>query len=154
MDEKELWHLISLFETSSLNVMEIEKNQEMFRIRLEKGGLPQGRAGQENGIARPLSAAITEAEDKSEAEQVKKESVYEPIKAPLVGIFYEAPAPGEEPFVKLGQKVEKGQTLCLLEAMKMMNELKAPVDGMIRRIGAENGDMVEFGQILYEVEPC
>lgn len=78
----------------------------------------------------------------------------EMVKAPLVGIFYEAPAPGEEPFVKEGQKVKKGDVLCVIEAMKMMNELKADVDGTVKKVDVKNGDAVEFGQVLFEVERC
>ena len=78
----------------------------------------------------------------------------EMVKAPLVGIFYEAPAPGEEPFVKEGQKVKKGDVLCVIEAMKMMNELKADVDGTVKKVDVKDGDAVEFGQVLFEVERC
>ncbi len=76
------------------------------------------------------------------------------IKAPLVGVFYEAPAPAEEPFVRIGDIAEKGQTLCLIEAMKMINELKATDRIRIKDIKVSNGDMVEFGQLIFEVEKC
>ena len=78
----------------------------------------------------------------------------EMVKAPIVGIFYEASAPGEEPFVREGQKVKKGDVLCVIEAMKMMNELKADVDGTVKKVDVKNGEAVEFGQVLFEVERC
>jgi acetyl-CoA carboxylase biotin carboxyl carrier protein len=75
------------------------------------------------------------------------------VESPMVGVFYRAPQPGAPPFVEIGDVVESGQTLCLLEAMKLFNELKADVEGRIRAIHAENAQAVEFGQLLFELEP-
>jgi oxaloacetate decarboxylase (Na+ extruding) subunit alpha len=75
------------------------------------------------------------------------------IEAPMVGTFYRAPQPGAPPFVEEGQPVGAGQTLCILEAMKLMNEVKADIDGIVRSIHAENAQPVEFGQLLFELEP-
>ncbi len=72
----------------------------------------------------------------------------------MVGTFYRAPAPGEEPFVEEGDVVVVGQTLCILEAMKLMNEIKADLDGRVHQIHVENGQPVEFGQLLFEIEPA
>ncbi|HAT83226.1 MAG TPA: acetyl-CoA carboxylase, biotin carboxyl carrier protein, partial [Eubacterium sp.] len=74
------------------------------------------------------------------------------VKAPLVGVFYAAPKPEEPPFVQVGQEVREGQVLCLVEAMKMMNELTSPVDGIVRAIHGRNGELVEFDQVLFEIE--
>ena len=71
----------------------------------------------------------------------------------MVGTFYRAPSPGAPPFVEEGDAVEVGQTLCILEAMKLMNEVKADVDGIVRAIHVENAEPVEFGQLLFELEP-
>lgn len=76
------------------------------------------------------------------------------VKAPLVGVFYRSASPEEAPFVKEGDTVEKGQVLCLIEAMKMMNELNSPARGVVKRILAENEAVVSFGQALFEVVPC
>ena len=84
----------------------------------------------------------------------EKKSDYTEVKAPLVGVFYTRPAPDAEPYVKPGDKVEKGQVLCLIEAMKMMNELKSPVSGEIVSVKGENGKAVEFDQVLFEVKEC
>jgi len=70
------------------------------------------------------------------------------VKAPIVGTFYQAPAVGQKAFVKVNQKVVTGQTLCILEAMKVMNEIKAPCDGIIKKIMVKNEDLVEFDQVL------
>jgi len=77
-----------------------------------------------------------------------------PVEAPMIGVFYRAPEPGAAPFVEVGEAVAPGQTLCLLEAMKLFNELKAETTGVVRAIHAENGEPVEFGQLLFELEPA
>lgn len=75
-----------------------------------------------------------------------------PVEAPLVGVFYSAPAPEEPPFIEVGQQVKKGETLFIIEAMKTMNEIVAPCDGTVSRILAQNGDMVEYKQVLVVIE--
>ena len=82
-----------------------------------------------------------------------REAAGETVKAPLVGVFYTAPAPDAAPFVTVGQRVKKGDTLCIIEAMKLMNEIESTHDGVIARVLAENGAMVEFGQPLFEIAP-
>jgi acetyl-CoA carboxylase biotin carboxyl carrier protein len=75
------------------------------------------------------------------------------IEAPMVGVFYRAPQPGAPPFVEEGETVAPGQTLCILEAMKLMNEIKADAAGIVRSIHVGNAEPVEFGQLLFELEP-
>lgn len=75
------------------------------------------------------------------------------IKSPMVGTFYRAPAPEAPPYVEVGSVVSKGQTLCILEAMKLMNELEAEIDGVIREILVANAEPVEYGQVLFRIEP-
>ena len=75
------------------------------------------------------------------------------VEAPMVGVFYRAPQPGAPPFVEEGETVAPGQTLCILEAMKLMNEIKADADGIVRAIHVGNAEPVEFGQLLFELEP-
>ena len=86
-----------------------------------------------------------------ETSQIKDYNKYRDIKSPMVGIFYTAPSPEAEPFVKVGSKVKKGDTLCIIEAMKLMNDVVAEEDGEIVEICAENGALVEFGQILFKI---
>ena len=76
----------------------------------------------------------------------------EDITSPLIGIFYSTPAEDEEPYVKVGSKVKKGDVLCIIEAMKLMNELTAEDDGIIKEICASNGQVVEFGTVLFKIE--
>ncbi len=80
-------------------------------------------------------------------------STLKEIKSPMVGTFYKAPEPGAEAYVKVGGRVATGQTVCIIEAMKIMNEIEAEVSGVIREILAEDGQPVEFGQVLYRVDP-
>jgi acetyl-CoA carboxylase biotin carboxyl carrier protein len=75
------------------------------------------------------------------------------IKSPMVGTFYRSPSPEAPPYVEVGSRVVKGQTLCILEAMKLMNELEADLSGVVREILVENGQPVEYGQVLYRLEP-
>jgi len=76
------------------------------------------------------------------------------VESPMVGTFYRSPSPNAEPFVNEGDRVESGQTLCILEAMKLFNELKAEQGGVIRAVLVKNGEPVEFGQPLFELEPA
>ena len=76
------------------------------------------------------------------------------IEAPMVGTFYRAPQPGAPPFVEEGDAVAPGQTLCILEAMKLMNEVKAEIEAIVRTIHVQNGQAVEFGQPLFDLEPA
>ncbi|MDO4356300.1 MAG: acetyl-CoA carboxylase biotin carboxyl carrier protein, partial [Clostridia bacterium] len=74
-----------------------------------------------------------------------------PVKSPMVGVFYAAPSPEKPPFVKVGDRVKKGDVLCIIEAMKLMNEITAEQDGEIADVCVANGDVVEFGQILFKI---
>jgi acetyl-CoA carboxylase biotin carboxyl carrier protein len=75
------------------------------------------------------------------------------IRSPMVGTFYKAPEPGAEPYIKVGNRVTPGQTVCIIEAMKIMNEIEAEIAGTVREISVEDGQPVEFGQVLFRVDP-
>ncbi|GIW35576.1 acetyl-CoA carboxylase biotin carboxyl carrier protein [Meiothermus sp.] len=81
-------------------------------------------------------------------------SKYIEVKAPIVGTFYRAPSPDAEPFVKEGDTVKKGQVLCIIEAMKLMNEIESEVSGVVRKILVANGEPIEYGQVLFLIEPA
>jgi acetyl-CoA carboxylase biotin carboxyl carrier protein len=76
------------------------------------------------------------------------------VTSPMVGTFYRSPSPDSPPFVEVGSKVTTGDTLCIIEAMKLMNELEAELDGTIREVLVQNGEPVEYGQVLFRVEPA
>jgi oxaloacetate decarboxylase alpha subunit len=96
--------------------------------------------------------AAPSGEQESEAPQPRDDALVR-VESPMVGTFYRAPAPGAAAFVEIGDPVEAGETLCILEAMKLMNEVKSELEGIVRKIHVGNGDPVEFGQLLFELEP-
>ena len=147
MKSQEYFDLISRFEASSLRLLEIE--EDGCRVHMEKGGLPASAPA-----AAGAAPQTVLTERNAEPVPIAETAALEQVKAPLVGVFYAAPSPEAQPFVLPGDRVEKGQVLCILEAMKMMNELKSPVSGILRTIGCRNGEMAEYGQVLFEVEPC
>jgi oxaloacetate decarboxylase alpha subunit len=124
-------------------VGEIEIEDEGMRVSVRRADEP--------GLAPAASTsgvAIAELDDSETAEAPVTR-----VESPMVGIFYRAPQPGAPPFVAVGDVVAAGQTLCLLEAMKLFNELKADVDGRVRAILVEDRERVEFGTLLFELEP-
>ena len=148
MDKKKLREIISVFRESGLAKMEISETTagDTFSLKLEAPG----------SSVQPAPVAVQyvqgAAEEKvAEPEQIKDYNKYRDIKSPMVGIFYAAPSPDAEPFVKVGSKVKKGDTLCIIEAMKLMNDVVAEEDGEIVEICAENGSLVEFGQVLFKI---
>lgn len=151
MDKKKLRELINLFKESGLAKMEITENSadENFSLKLESGAVPPYAPAPLQYVP-PVPEEKTSEEGETVAD-IKDYNKYRDIKSPMVGIFYAAPAPDAEPFVKVGSKVKKGDTLCIIEAMKLMNDVVAESDGEIVEICAENGSLVEFGQILFKI---
>lgn len=144
MEQRELFELISRFEASTLSALEL--NQGDVHIRLEKNASQlSADGGREKPAAPPAAEKPVAPQPSSSAKSVR---------SPIVGVYYAAPSPDEPPYVCIGDRVEKGQVLCLVEAMKMMNELKSPTDGIVKGIFGVNGELVEFDQVLFEVEPC
>ena len=158
----ELLRLIEVLEKR--NIHEIEVESEGVRIRLRKE--PQGvLAGSPPAEPAPVSSTApasssgapgadaggTEVAPAHAAED-RPEKDYYAVRSPIVGTFYRAPAPGADPFVEVGDFVEKGQVLCIVEAMKVMNEIESPVAGKIVDILVQNGEPVEYGQVLFLID--
>jgi acetyl-CoA carboxylase biotin carboxyl carrier protein len=101
----------------------------------------------------PAQASAPAPAPKPEAPK-EDTSKYVEVKAPIVGTFYRAPSPDAEPFVKEGDTVKKGQVLCIIEAMKLMNEIESEVSGVVRKILVSNGEPIEYGQVLFLIEPA
>ena len=100
------------------------------------------------------SGAAVEVEHRAEAPRPTPATTHlKEIRSPMVGTFYKAPEPGAEPYIKVGNRVSPGQTVCIIEAMKIMNEIEAEVGGVVREISVEDGQPVEFGQALFRVDP-
>src|SRR3990167_6565356 len=150
MNLKEIKELINLMNENDVVELEIEREGTRIRIRKSASGKFETIA-EEPGIPQVLQAI----KPASEAESAKKEEKnLIPIKAPMVGTFYRAPSPDSKPYVEIGQTIEVGHVICVIEAMKLMNEIKSEVHGKIVEILAENSSPVEYGQDLFMVEPA
>lgn len=136
MDFKQIQSIIKDFENSNITHLEIEFDN--FKIKLEKDNVPK--------------AVYVKEESEVKPNEVKeKETTGFQVKSPLVGTFYAASSPQEEPFVKVGQHVNKGDTLCIIEAMKIMNEITSPVSGVIETIHVNNGEAVGFDEVIMTI---
>ena len=149
--EREAFRLIEemLELMESRGLVELEMEHQGLRIRLKKassGPAPQ-LVEYVAGIPQPVAPSASAA--KAAADEGHRVI----IKSPMVGTFYRAPAPDAPPFVEVGQTLETGQVVCIIEAMKLMNEIKAEVSGRVVDTLVENGAPVEFGQPLFAVEP-
>ena len=150
MNLKELKELIALMNEHQL--VEIELEREGMKIRLRKGGAGVVTDGVSIERIVPAVVAPQGPAAAGPAEAAPKPAGTE-IKSPMVGTFYRAPAPEAPPFVEVGQQIEVGQVLCIVEAMKLMNEIKSEMRGRILQIPVENAQPIEFGQVLFVVEP-
>lgn len=145
MELKELYQLMDRFEKSGLSELAWRRDKELVRLRK---GLPP----ELHPWPAPAGSGASPAPIPSTAPAAARSAPgTEIITAPLVGTFYRAPQPDAAPFVEKGDRVKKGQTLCILEAMKLMNQFQAEFDLEVVAVLAENGSMVEFGTPLFEV---
>jgi acetyl-CoA carboxylase biotin carboxyl carrier protein len=152
MRREEIEDLIRLVEESKIHELEICEGKT--KIRIAKGRAASTGSGA--GGAAPYEAASEhyhEAPQKPAGTE-KLASNLKEICSPMVGTFYSAPAPDADPFVDVGQQVDIGQTVCIVEAMKLMNEIGSDFKGVIQKVVVENGQPVEFGQALFLVKPA
>ena len=148
-DFKEIKTIIDLMKKNDLSVFEIEK--EGFRLKLQRGASVQGTAAGVIPIA-AVSKGATAAPEAGHASSKPSETVQlREIVSPMVGTFYRAASPDAPPFVDIGKTVTDETVVCIIEAMKVMNEIKAETGGVIAEIVAENGKPVQFGQVLFKV---
>jgi acetyl-CoA carboxylase biotin carboxyl carrier protein len=144
---------------SEHNLEEFEYSRGDLRIRLKKPGahvvVAAPRPAPEIIVPSAVSAPETESRSAEPATSVDVRGGEDLhlINSPIVGTFYASPSPGAEAFVKVGSHVDKGQTLCIVEAMKLMNEIESEISGEVLRIFAENGQPVEYGQPLFGIRP-
>jgi len=129
------------------------ENTSVEEIELEAEGFKLKAKFNRSSSPAPASPQPKEEVREEEPKAEEEEKNYFVVESPMVGTFYRAPAPGAEPFVKEGDYVEKGQTLCIIEALKVMNEIESEVSGIVRKILVENGQPVEYGQPLFYIEP-
>ncbi|MCM8759811.1 MAG: acetyl-CoA carboxylase biotin carboxyl carrier protein [Candidatus Omnitrophica bacterium] len=143
MEPEELKKYVDFMKENGLTYLEVRKGDFCLILQAGNGELVKGSS--------------IKVKDKSgfDIEKAKKSEDHElvPIKSPLIGTFYRAPSPHAPPFVEVGSTVKKGTTLCIVEAMKVMNEIKADCAGKVKKILVENGSPVEYGQTLFLIEP-
>ena len=150
MDLRKLKTLIELVETSGIAELEIQEGEERVRITRSHGGdrAPLRRAADDSPWPRrPPRLPRAGGRGARRAEPAADEGHV--VKSPMVGTFYRSATPGSKPFVEVGDTVEEGATLCIVEAMKLMNEIEADKAGVVKAILIENGQPVEFGQPLF-----
>ena len=146
MDIRKVKKLIELLDESGIAEIEITEGEESVRISRYSAHAP---------VAAPVAAAAPVAPAPVAAAEapadVVEEDGYE-VTAPMVGSYYAASSPGAAPYVQVGDRVNEGDTLCIIEAMKMMNQIEADVSGVIKSIRMQNGEPVEFGQVLFVID--
>ena len=142
MDLESIYALMERFERSTLTGLELEQNGTRLKLDRTVTAAPAAAA------PRPAAVPVPSA---APAAQPPQESGAEYIKAPLVGTFYAASGPDSAPFVQAGDRVKKGQTVCILEAMKMMSEIPAPADCVVEEVLARDGEAVGFGEPLLRI---
>jgi acetyl-CoA carboxylase biotin carboxyl carrier protein len=163
MDYKAVEQLIKALSDSTVNELEIETSD--IKIKMSKSStkvvLSEATVDKSNSMeAKENSVVIDKSQSEIETSQVKEEMVKSDIncedlyivKSPMVGTFYSAPSENSDPFVKPGVKVEKGSILCIVEAMKLMNEIEGEVEGTVVEVLAKNGQMVEYGEPLFKIK--
>jgi acetyl-CoA carboxylase biotin carboxyl carrier protein len=143
MDIRKVKKLIEMLEESKISEIEIHEGEESVRISRHSSSVPAQTIVQMPGGTeiKPAASTVTTGTEQEMAGHV--------IKAPMVGIFYEAGAPDSPPFVEEGQSVSKGDVLCIIEAMKIMNQIESDASGVISKLYIENGEPVEYGQPLF-----
>lgn len=152
MDLRKLKTLIDL--VSESNVSELEITEAEGKVRIVKGGpgMAQGYAAPMQQAA-PVAAALAPAAAAAPAPAAAPEATPgHTVKSPMVGTFYRASAPGAKSFVEVGSQVKEGETICIIEAMKILNEIEADKSGTVSQILCENGQAVEYGQPLFVIE--
>ena len=155
MDLNEIKRLIQLVQKSGSGELEVTEGERTIRISaaapVQAGGSVVYAAAPQSAAPAPIAAPAAAPPPAAPAAAVDAHLV--PVVSPMVGTFYRAPAPDADPYVELNSQVDLGQTVCIVEAMKLMNEIESEVRGRIVRILVDNGQPVEYGQTLFLVDP-
>jgi len=157
-DLNELRELVDFLKENKIGEFELERGELKVKLKFESAvsGVDMAQLGRmlaSQGAAPAAVHAPVAAAAPAAAAPVDEDAGLKPVKSPIVGTFYEAASPGAPPFVKVGDHVDVGTVLCIVEAMKLMNEIESDVAGEIVKLVATNGAPVEFGQPLYMVKP-
>ncbi|MFA6468102.1 MAG: acetyl-CoA carboxylase biotin carboxyl carrier protein [Bacteroidota bacterium] len=156
MDLKYVKQLLEMVEKSAVNEVELEEKGH--KIRITKSAPQNIMSAPAYQMAMPAPAPAVHASTPTPQESAKpipaaEGKKYHEVKSPIVGTFYRSPSPDAAPYVEVGSKVKQGGVLCIVEAMKLMNEIECDTAGTIVKINVENGKPVEYGQVLFLVEP-
>jgi len=152
MDIRKVKKLIELLESSDIDELEIREGEESVRLSRHDrsgGGMGHPLIVHQSPLAAPAVAAAPGPAPATEGAPSFDGHV---VTAPMVGTFYTAPSPGAKPFVDVGKRIQAGDTLCIIEAMKILNQIEADVDGVVADVLVENGQPVEFGQPLFVID--
>lgn len=157
MELDDLKKLFDLLKETDITEVQIEKEGAKVRIKREKFlasfDMSHVSAAAHAHHAQPAAKATMSAQAEAEAAEDEAQHKLKTVTAPLVGTFYSSPSPQNPAYVQVGDTIKKGQVLCIIEAMKLMNEIESEFDGVIRRALVENGQAVEYGEPLFLVEP-
>jgi acetyl-CoA carboxylase biotin carboxyl carrier protein len=151
MDIRKVKKLIELLDESGIAEIEITEGEESVRISRYAPGVPAAPVAMAAPIAAAPAAATAAQATAPVATAEPEEDGFE-VTAPMVGTFYAASSPGAAPYVQVGDRVNEGDTLCIIEAMKMMNQIEADVSGVVKSIRLQNGEPVEFGQTMIVID--
>lgn len=147
---KELKDLLELMKSHDLAEVELEEEGQKIRLRKTEPHISAAPVSIQGGVPAALPAGNAPEAGAEEAAEVEDD--LHPVESPLVGTFYRAPSPEAEPFVSEGDRVDEDTVVGIVEAMKVMNEITAGISGIVREALVENGDPVEFGQLLFKIE--
>lgn len=142
MDIRQFRKIVKEFEKSSIHKLEVSEKD--FSVKMEKNSQNDNFVETERKLVNEV------AKDKVQDQQI--ENTNEMIKSPLVGTYYNAPSPESSPYISIGQEIKEGEVVCIVEAMKVMNEIRSPKSGVVKKIHVKNESMVEYGQPLIEFE--
>jgi acetyl-CoA carboxylase biotin carboxyl carrier protein len=151
MWQDKLKEIIYILENSNMNEIEVTFWGKKYKVVKSPGNLLNSMPGTNVIQSTTQNEVISSQEEKPVLQ--KEEVQGEDLLSPMPGTYYSAPTPDDPPFVSVGSKVSKGQTLCIIEAMKIMNEIESEFDGIITAINVENSDPVEYNQVLFKISP-
>jgi len=147
--------LLEMIDSSSVNSIEITSEKGV-RIRISKSARTVQMAAPMQMMAPSAAPALPAAPAPQAAAEPAKQETPKPryleVKSPMVGTYYAAPEPGAKPYLSVGDRISKGQILCIIEAMKIMNEIESEFDGVVKEILAQNAHPVEYGQVLFRID--
>ena len=155
IDLRYLKKLVDMLDQSSVDSIELSSDKGV-KIRISKTPQQRGTVQVSAPVAMPQVIATPPAAAAAPAAAAKPEPAKSnllEVKSPMVGTFYGAPEPGAKAYISVGDRISKGQILCIIEAMKIMNEIESEFDGVVREITAEDAHPVEYGQVLFRVDP-